>query len=385
MERLAHVSGIGSDAGSSSLYIRKRGEGELAVRAAFADAILIRPAVMFGTDDSFLTAILKLLRQLPIYPMFGRGLTRLQPAYVEDVAEAIAGALDRKDAHAITFEFGGPRGYSYEELLRVIAHEASLKPMFVPVPFAVWRTLAWFAEMLPSPPITRNQVELMQVDTVWSPEMPGFEDLGISPHSVEEILREMLRDHRSKRSFGRSARESGHHFRLYAFASHVATLEDLRRRGAPLSTRSCAMMFKRAAEVVPTPASSPRLWRGIDVCHYSKAGNIPIVMHFSNTSSQIKNIRRNRSRLASLLIDRFQRENLSDLLLAHKRREGRHDSETIASSTDALRFSPRGVQPDDRRFGRRAGSRRGADARQRSCSRTNPVRPVAGGKGRRPT
>lgn len=195
VERLAHVSGIGSNAGSSSPYIRKRGEGELAVRAAFADAILIRPAVMFGSDDSFLTAILKLLRQLPIYPMFGRGLTRLQPAYVEDVAEAIARAFDREDAHAITFEFGGPRVYSYEALLRVVAHEASLKPMLVPVPFAAWRTLAWVAEMLPSPPVTRNQVELMQVDNVSSPEMPGFEDLGISPHSVEELLQEMLRDH----------------------------------------------------------------------------------------------------------------------------------------------------------------------------------------------
>ena len=195
MERLAHVSGIGSDAGSSSLYIRKRGEGELAVRAAFADAILIRPAVMFGPDDSFLTSILKLLGRLPIYPMFGRGLTRLQPAYVEDVAEAIARALHRKDLHATTFEFGGPRVYSYEELLRVVAHEASLKPVLVPIPFAAWHTLAWFAEMLPAPPVTRNQVELMQVDTVSSPEMPGFEDLGISPHSLEEILQEILRGH----------------------------------------------------------------------------------------------------------------------------------------------------------------------------------------------
>jgi uncharacterized protein YbjT (DUF2867 family) len=73
VERLAHVSGIGADAASPSLYIRKRGEGELAVRAAFADALLIRPAVMFGPDDSFLTTILKLLGRLPIYPMFGRG------------------------------------------------------------------------------------------------------------------------------------------------------------------------------------------------------------------------------------------------------------------------------------------------------------------------
>jgi uncharacterized protein YbjT (DUF2867 family) len=83
VERLVHVSGIGADAASPSRYIRKRGEGELAVRAAFADALFVRPAVMFGPDDAFLANILKLLRQLPIYPMFGRGRTRLQPAYVE--------------------------------------------------------------------------------------------------------------------------------------------------------------------------------------------------------------------------------------------------------------------------------------------------------------
>jgi NADH dehydrogenase len=194
-ERLAHVSGIGSEPASPSLYICKRGEGELAVRAAFADATLIRPAVMFGPDDAFLTPILKLLRRLPIYPMFGRGLTRLQPAYVEDVAEAIARALQDTDTHAITYECAGPRVYSYEEFLRAVAHEAGLKPILIPIPFAAWHALAWFAEMLPSPPVTRNQVELMQVDNVSSPEMPGFGELGISPHSVEELLRDILWDH----------------------------------------------------------------------------------------------------------------------------------------------------------------------------------------------
>ena len=194
-ERLVHVSGIGADATSRSRYIRKRGEGELAVRAAFGDALFIRPAVMFGPDDAFLTTILKLFGQLPIYPMFGRGLTRLQPAYVEDVADAVARALQWTEMHAITFECGGPRVYSYEELLRAIAHEASLKPMLIPIPFAAWHALARFAEMLPSPPVTRNQVELMQVDNVSSPDMPGFGELGISPHSVEELLREILWDH----------------------------------------------------------------------------------------------------------------------------------------------------------------------------------------------
>jgi uncharacterized protein YbjT (DUF2867 family) len=195
VERLVHVSGIGADAASPSRYVRKRGEGELAVRAAFADALLIRPAVMFGPDDSFLTIITTLLERLPIYPMFGRGLTKLQPAYVEDVAEAITRALQRTEKHPITFECGGPRVYSYEELLKAVGHEAGLKPKLIPIPFTAWHALAWFAEMLPSPPITRNQVELMQIDNVTSREMPGFGELGISPLSIEEILSEILWDH----------------------------------------------------------------------------------------------------------------------------------------------------------------------------------------------
>jgi len=107
VQRLVHISGIGADAASQSRYIRKRGEGELAVRAAFLDTIFIRPAVMFGPDDTFLTTILKLLRRLPIYPMFGRGRTRLQPTYVEDVAEAVARVMRQAETHSIIFEFGG--------------------------------------------------------------------------------------------------------------------------------------------------------------------------------------------------------------------------------------------------------------------------------------
>ena len=87
---------------------------------------------MFGPDDAFLTTILNLLKHLPMYPMFGSGQTRLQPAYVEDVAEAVARALQRTETNSVTFEFGGPRVYTYEELLRVVAGEAGLKPILIP-------------------------------------------------------------------------------------------------------------------------------------------------------------------------------------------------------------------------------------------------------------
>jgi len=186
------VSGIGADAASPSLYIRKRGEGELSVQAAFPNAVVVRPAVMFGPNDAFLAPILALLRKLPVFPMFGRGLTRLQPVHAGDVAEAIAKALELPEMRAVTFECGGPRVYSYEELLRAIAREAGLEARLVPMPFAAWRALALMAEMLPNPPVTRNQVDLMQVDNVASSDMGGFAELGISPRRVETTLREIL-------------------------------------------------------------------------------------------------------------------------------------------------------------------------------------------------
>jgi NADH dehydrogenase len=192
VERLAHVSGIGADATSGSPYIRSRGEGERAVRAAFPGATIIRPAVMFGPDDGFLTVLAQLLRRLPAYPMFGLGATRLQPAYVDDVAEAIARVLQASKTPPITYELGGPDIYTYKELLQTITRRAEIRRVLVPVPFSIWAALASVAEMLPRPPVTRNQVDLMRMDNVASPAMPGFGDLGISPHALEHVLQQIV-------------------------------------------------------------------------------------------------------------------------------------------------------------------------------------------------
>ena len=192
VERFVHVSGIGADVTSGSLYIRNRGEGELAVQAAFANAIIIRPAVMFGRDDAFLNTLVKLLKRLPAYPMFGRGLTRLQPVYVEDVAEAIARSLQPTAANPVTYELGGPRVYTYEELLTLVADRLSKKPVLLSLPFPMWHSLARIAEMLPGSPLSRSQVELMEVDTVASAGMPGFDALGITPQPIEHALEQIL-------------------------------------------------------------------------------------------------------------------------------------------------------------------------------------------------
>jgi len=186
--QFVHVSGIGAAATSISRYIRSRGEGELAVRIAFPGAVIVRPAVMFAPDDAFVSRLVALLRRSPIFPMFGNGKTRLQPVHAEDVAETVARILSTTDP-PITIECGGPRVYTYKELLRCIAQTAGLKPALVPVPFLVWHTLARAAQLLPNPPIARNQIELMHIDSVASLTLPGLTDVGIVPEPIESVVR----------------------------------------------------------------------------------------------------------------------------------------------------------------------------------------------------
>ena len=191
VETLVHISGIGANAGSASPYIRSRGEGEAAVLDAFPSAKLVRPAVMFGPGDAFLTPLLAMLRHLPIFPMFGSGATRLQPVYVEDVAEAVVRIL-RLPAASQVYELAGPRVYTYQELLRAIAVSAGTRPLLVPFPFSLWHLIGYVSEVLPNPPITRNQVELMEQDNVPEQSAPGFEALQISPRALENMLSEYV-------------------------------------------------------------------------------------------------------------------------------------------------------------------------------------------------
>lgn len=190
VDQFIHVSGIGSDPKSDSNYIGARGRGEVAVKSAFPGAFIVPPAVMTGPDDAFLTTIVRLIRLLPVYPVFGDGGTRLQPVYVEDVAEAVSVLIDgRNHRGSSIFEFGGPRIYTYNELLREIAPQLHTNIKLMPVPFAVWKALAGVAELLPVAPITRNQVDLMRHDNVAAIDVPGLKELDIEPRDIDEAIR----------------------------------------------------------------------------------------------------------------------------------------------------------------------------------------------------
>jgi NADH dehydrogenase len=189
VERLVHVSGIGADPASPSDYIRARGEGEIAVRKFFPSVTLVRPSVMFGPDDHFLTILARLLRTLPVYPLFGRGRTRLQPVYVEDVAEAITRILAfAAGASQPCYEFGGPRTYIYAELLQSVAGRIGIRARFITIPFVLWQALGLAGEFVPGIPLTRNQVALMRRDNVASQDLPGLQDLHVAPTALEGVV-----------------------------------------------------------------------------------------------------------------------------------------------------------------------------------------------------
>ena len=191
VEHLVHISGIGADAGSRSAYIRARGEGEAAVTTEFRDALMVRPSVLFGPGDAFLRNLATLAR-LPMVPLFGRGDTRLQPVHVADVAQAVATLFKEPPAGHRVFELGGPDILTYRQIVNQVLEHLGQPRVFVPVPFFLWHLAAGLTSWLPRAPLTRDQVYLMQQDTVTSGTCATFADLGITPRSLEASLPECL-------------------------------------------------------------------------------------------------------------------------------------------------------------------------------------------------
>jgi NADH dehydrogenase len=186
--RFVLVSGIGADPESASAYIRSRGRGERVVQEAFPGATIVRPSAMFGRGDALFGTLAHLARLLPVLPLIGGGHARLQPVFVEDVAEAIARILADPATAGRTYELAGPEVYTMRELVMIVLRTIGIRRALVPVPFAVAEIQARLFELLPNPPLTTGQVDLLRADNVASGTLPGLRDLNIVPRAVEEIV-----------------------------------------------------------------------------------------------------------------------------------------------------------------------------------------------------
>lgn len=182
VKALVHVSAIGADANGASAYARSKGQGEAAVLAAFPQATILRPSVLFGPEDLFTNRLAGMSR-LPVMPVIAPE-TRFQPLYVIDAARAVAAAALHSAQHAgQVYELGGPQVFSMMELSRWIAADTGHKTAVVAVPGALAALLA----RLPLTPITVDQWKMLANDNVVADEAKGLANLGVAPTPLAAV------------------------------------------------------------------------------------------------------------------------------------------------------------------------------------------------------
>jgi uncharacterized protein YbjT (DUF2867 family) len=195
--RVVHVSAIGADADSPSRYARAKAAGENAVLSAVPAAAILRPSVLFGPEDQFTNRFAALARLSPALPLIGGGVTRLQPVYVGDVADAIADAVDGKTKAGATYELGGPEVLTMREIMEIILATIERQRMLVPLPFGLAKLVSMFLRLAPGPlKLTPDQVALLRSDNVVSDAAKSagltLEGLGITADSLEGVAPQYL-------------------------------------------------------------------------------------------------------------------------------------------------------------------------------------------------
>lgn len=200
---LVHISAIGADSASPSLYGRSKGDGEAAVRKGFADAAILRPSILFGREDHFINRFANLIRFLPVIPVIAPG-TKLQPVYVGDVADAVVAALGDEAAGKI-FEIGGPQLLTMLELQQWIADATGRKRLFVELPDAVSGALASGLGWAPGAPITKDQWLMLQRDNIVAGGAAGLGQLGVTATSLAAVAEGWLVQYRRHGRFAQTA------------------------------------------------------------------------------------------------------------------------------------------------------------------------------------
>tara|TARA_R110002110_G_scaffold241329_1_gene457591 strand:+ start:1256 stop:2191 length:936 start_codon:yes stop_codon:yes gene_type:complete len=199
---LLHVSAIGADPASPSRYGRSKGEGEQAVREAFADAIILRPSIIFGREDQFINRFAAMIQMLPVVPVIGSA-TKFQPIFVGDVADVAAEALSRPERYAgQTFELGGPEVISMGDLNRRIAAMTGRDRSFVEVPDLAVQLMA----KLPGSPITTDQYTMLQKDNVVADGAKGLDAFGVAPTPLAAVAPGWMDKYTAHGRFGARAK-----------------------------------------------------------------------------------------------------------------------------------------------------------------------------------
>ena len=192
VKKFIHVSAIGANQNSKSLYQRSKFQGEVNALTNFKNTVIIRPSVVCGTEDNF-TNLFSKLSVLPVIPVVGMDY-KLQPILVSDVADAIVKAIDIKNNYGKIYEIGGPKIISFGDMVRLIMKTLNKKRFVVEMPMPIAKIQSSVMSLLPIPPIlTRDQCEILsEADNVVSNNYLTLKDLNIKPSDVEEAMKKWL-------------------------------------------------------------------------------------------------------------------------------------------------------------------------------------------------
>jgi NADH dehydrogenase len=185
-KKFIHISALGAKENSNSLYIKSKFQGEQVITSNFKNSVILRPSIVFGTNDNFFNLFNKLINLLPIIPLAG-AKTKFQPCYVGDVTDAIIKIIEDINPSQV-YELGGPKVYTFKELIETLLVSLNKKRLIVGLPDFISRVQAKIMQLFPNPLLTEDQLEILRSDNICSNHYPGFSELGIYTRSVEIIL-----------------------------------------------------------------------------------------------------------------------------------------------------------------------------------------------------
>ena len=192
VKKFIHVSAIGANENSKSLYQKSKYQGEVKALNNFKNTVILRPSVVCGTEDNF-TNLFSKLSILPIIPIVGINY-KFQPILVENVANAIVQAIESKDNEGKIYEIGGPKVISFGDMVKSILKTINKKRLVVPMPMPIAKIQSAITDLLPFPPIlTKDQCQILsEADNIVSNNHLTLKDLDIEPSDVEEEMKKWL-------------------------------------------------------------------------------------------------------------------------------------------------------------------------------------------------
>ncbi len=198
VENVIHVSALGIDR-SASKYAASKVAGEKALFKEYPDAVVLRPSIIFGAEDSFFNMFNKMSRFMPAFPLIGGGKTKFQPVFVRDVAEAVGNILigklpAKQDVKGNTYHLGGPTVLSFKEIYQKLFEITGRKRFLVPLPWGVAKLQAGVMQLMPTPMLTTDQVESLKSDNVIVGEVLTLQDLNVKPTNMDAVLPTYLKN-----------------------------------------------------------------------------------------------------------------------------------------------------------------------------------------------